>query len=144
MSASGTGLEPFRRCLDELDEQIARLLGERFQVCREVAAYKSEHEIPMMQPQRVAQVRERWLARGSSVDLPADFTADLFELLIGATCRMEDELMGTPEEERVPVPGAAPELSAAPDAAPSRPRLGHPRLTPARLGGGRRDGTRVG
>jgi 4-amino-4-deoxychorismate mutase len=87
------GLEPFRRRLDALDEQIARLLGERFQVCREVAHYKSAHDIPMMQPERVAQVRARYLERGAEAELPADFTSRLFELLIGATCRMEDELM---------------------------------------------------
>lgn len=103
------GLEPFRRRLDVLDEQIAELLGERFQVCREVARYKSEHEIPMMQPERVAQVRARYLQRGAQAALPADFTADLFELLIGATCRMEDELMGTPEHERVAAPAATSE-----------------------------------
>jgi chorismate mutase-like protein len=94
------GLDPFRQRLDELDEQIARLLGKRFEVCREVAEYKSEHDIAMMQPARVAEVRARYLARGAEVDLPQDFTAELFELLIAATCRMEDELMGTPEHER--------------------------------------------
>lgn len=88
-----SGLEPFRRRLDEIDDQIARLLGERFEICREVAVYKSEHEIPMMQPGRVEEVRGRYLARGAEVDLPADFTADLFDLLIAATCRAEDELM---------------------------------------------------
>ncbi len=48
-----SGLEPFRQRLDVIDDEIARLLGERFQICREVAVYKSEHEIPMMQPDRV-------------------------------------------------------------------------------------------
>ncbi|HEX3434188.1 MAG TPA: chorismate mutase [Solirubrobacteraceae bacterium] len=88
------GLEPFRRRLDELDEQIAQLLGERFDVCRDVARHKTEHGIAMMQPARVAEVRARYLARGADVDLPSDFTADLFDLIIAATCRMEDELMG--------------------------------------------------
>jgi chorismate mutase len=87
------GLEPFRRRLDAIDEQVARLLGERFEICREVAVYKSEHGIPMMQPNRVQIVRSRYLERGAAVDLPADFTADLFELLIAATCKAEDELM---------------------------------------------------
>jgi chorismate mutase len=95
-TAQTTGLGPFRGRLDELDEQIARLLGERFAVCREIALYKRAHEIPMMQPQRVVEVRERYLARGAEVELPADFTADLFELLIGATCKMEDELIAAP------------------------------------------------
>jgi chorismate mutase len=93
---SANGLESFRRRLDFLDGEIARLLGERFQVCRDVAHHKREHDIPMMQPERVVEVRERYLARGAEVNLPADFTAALFELLIDATCRMEDELIGKP------------------------------------------------
>jgi chorismate mutase len=91
-----SGLEPYRRRLDELDEQIAGLLGERFAICREIALYKRANEIPMMQPERVVAVRERYLARGAEVDLPADFTQALFELLIAATCKMEDELIDAP------------------------------------------------
>jgi 4-amino-4-deoxychorismate mutase len=91
--SDAAGLEPFRRRLDALDEQIARLLGERFATCREIALFKSEHEIPMMQPERVAAVRARYLARGAAVDLPGDFTKALFELMIAATCKMEDELI---------------------------------------------------
>lgn len=87
------GLGEFRDRLDPIDEEIARLLGERFQICREVAEFKTERGIPMMQPERVAEVRARYLARGAAVDLPEDFTAELFELLIGATCKLEDELM---------------------------------------------------
>ncbi|HET9197244.1 MAG TPA: chorismate mutase [Solirubrobacterales bacterium] len=90
---SDAGLEPFRRRLDEIDDAIAGLFGERLQICREVAAYKSEHGIPMMQPDRVNVVRERYLGRGAEHDLPPEFSADLFELLIGTTCRLEDELM---------------------------------------------------
>lgn len=88
-----SGLEPFRRRLDLLDAEIAGRLGERFAICREIALYKRRHDIPMMQPDRVAQVRARYLARGAQERLPADFIAQLFELLIGATCRMEDELI---------------------------------------------------
>jgi chorismate mutase len=86
-------LESFRERLNEIDDQIARLFGERFDVCRDVARYKSANDIPMMQPDRVVEVRARYLARGAAVDLPSDFSADLFELLIAATCRMEDEII---------------------------------------------------
>jgi chorismate mutase-like protein len=88
-----SGLEPYRRRLDEIDDEIARLLGERFDICREIALYKSAEGIPMMQPDRVAEVRARYLARGTEVGLPAEFSADLFDLLIAATCKAEDELM---------------------------------------------------
>ncbi len=94
---SVAGLEPYRRRLDELDELIARLLGERFQTCREIALYKREHDIPMMQPARVAEVRARYLARGADAGLPADYVQSLFELTIAATCKMEDELIDAPD-----------------------------------------------
>ncbi|MFL5897806.1 MAG: chorismate mutase [Solirubrobacterales bacterium] len=97
---SSNGLEPFRRRLDEIDESIARLLGERLDICREVAIYKSEHAIPMMQPQRVKIVRERYLSRGAEAGLPEEFSSDLFDLLIATTCRLEDELMDALAERR--------------------------------------------
>jgi chorismate mutase len=87
------GLAPFRARLDEIDAQLVDLLGERFQICREVAVHKSENEIDMMQPGRVEIVRARYLQHGAEVDLPGDFTAGFFDLMIDATCRAEDELM---------------------------------------------------
>jgi 4-amino-4-deoxychorismate mutase len=75
-----SGLEPFRQRLDELDEQIVELLGERFSTCREIAIYKRDNEIPMMQPERVVQVRLRYLTRGAHAGLPSDFA----EALAGA------------------------------------------------------------
>jgi 4-amino-4-deoxychorismate mutase len=103
------GLQPFRERLDVIDDEIARLLGERFQICREVAVYKSEHEIPMMQPDRVRIVRQRYLDRGAAARVPGDFSGDLFDLLIAATCREEDRLMDLMalEREREPERGRA-------------------------------------
>jgi 4-amino-4-deoxychorismate mutase len=90
------GLGRFRARLDFLDNEIARLLGERFDVCRKVALHKREHDIPMMQPERIIEVRERYMQRGAEANLPPDFTAALFELLIGASCKLEDELIDAP------------------------------------------------
>ena len=91
--AVADGLAPFRARLDQIDAQLVELLGERFQICREVAVHKAENEIEMMQPGRVEIVRARYLQQGAEVDLPADFTAGFFDLMIDATCRAEDELM---------------------------------------------------
>ena len=91
--AVAAGLAPFRARLDEIDAQLVDLLGERFQICREVAIHKAENEIDMMQPGRVEIVRARYLQHGAEVDLPGDFTAGFFDLMIDATCRAEDELM---------------------------------------------------
>jgi chorismate mutase len=91
------GLEPFRKRLDEIDGQVIELLCERFKVCREIAEHKREHEIPMMQPGRVEVVRERYVVGGALAGMPGGFAENLFELLIGATCQMEDELISSPD-----------------------------------------------
>jgi chorismate mutase len=97
--AVADGLAPFRTRLDEIDAQLVDLLGERFQICREVAVHKSENGIDMMQPGRVEIVRARYLQHGAEVDLPSDFTGTFFDFLIEATCRAEDELMERLEAE---------------------------------------------
>ncbi len=89
----GDDLRSYRDRLDVIDERIAELFGERFEICRAIAAYKSEHRIPMMQPDRVEEVRGHYVDRGARVGLPSAFTVRLFELLIEATCQMEDELI---------------------------------------------------
>jgi len=95
-----SSLEPFRERLDEIDARIIEALGERFQVCREIAEHKRTHEIPMMQPGRVEVVRERYAIGGALAGMPGGFAESLFELLIDATCRMEDELMAEPSEAK--------------------------------------------
>jgi 4-amino-4-deoxychorismate mutase len=98
--AAASGLAPFRAHLDRIDAQLVDLLGERFQICREVAVHKSEREIEMMQPGRVEIVRARYQQHGAEVDLPTDFTAAFFDLLIDSTCRVEDELIDRLARER--------------------------------------------
>jgi chorismate mutase len=94
-----SGLEPFRRRLDVLDEELTRLLGARFDIIREVASYKRANDIPMMQPDRITEIRARYLARGAELEIPPDFTASLFDLLIAASCKLEDELIDAPQQE---------------------------------------------
>ncbi len=116
---SENGLIRFRERLDPIDAEIARLLGKRFEVCREVAEYKSEHGIPMMQPERVAEVCARYIARGAAAGLPEEFSASLFELLIGATCKLEDELMG----EGAASPGGPGDAAAELPPGPQEPEM---------------------
>jgi 4-amino-4-deoxychorismate mutase len=86
-------LDEHRERLDRLDAELIETLGERFATCREIARYKSEHELPMMQPARAGHVRERYRTLGDAAGLPDGFAASLYQLIFTATCRMEDELM---------------------------------------------------
>jgi len=86
-------LQQFRRELDELDEQLLDVLSRRLAICREVAAYKAESGIPMMQEQRVAEVKARAAERGHGRGLRREFVLAIYELVIDEACQIEDEIM---------------------------------------------------
>jgi chorismate mutase-like protein len=83
----------FRRELDELDDQILDVLSRRLGICREVALYKAEAGIAMMQAGRVAQVKARAVAKGKTKGLSENFVLSLYEIVITEACRIEDEII---------------------------------------------------
>lgn len=83
-------MEGFRKELNEIDENIIELLGRRFEIIRSVGYYKKEQNIPMMQSNRVAQVKDRCATLGLQFELDADFIKNLYGIIIDEACRVED------------------------------------------------------
>jgi chorismate mutase-like protein len=92
-------LPRFRRELDELDEQILVVLSRRMNICREVALYKSEADIPMMQGDRIAQVKARAVAKGKANGLSESFVLSLYEIVITEACRIENEIIASSKRD---------------------------------------------
>lgn len=88
-----TDLTPFRDRLNVLDEQLIDILAERFGICREVAKYKKLHGVAMMQPARVEEVKNRNAAMGEKKGVDPRFVKDLYTLIIGEACRLEDDII---------------------------------------------------
>lgn len=86
-------LAQFRQEIDSLDTQIIEALGKRFEVCRQVAHFKKVNNIPMMQPGRVEQVKQRRQELGVQHSIDADFMLNLYSLIIQESCRIEDEII---------------------------------------------------
>ena len=86
----------FRRRIDAIDDRILGLLGERFAVIRDVAAFKAPRGLPAVIPERVAEVRERCAVQAQPHGLEPDFIRRLYTLIIDEACRLEDRLMAGP------------------------------------------------
>ncbi len=93
------GLKGYRLEINEIDEKIIELLGQRFQICRKVAGYKKENKIPMMQSNRVDEVKNRCADLGISHDIDPDFMRELYGKIIHETCRVEDTIIDAPESD---------------------------------------------
>jgi chorismate mutase len=95
-------LTGFRKALNLLDEELIRVLGQRYEICREVARHKREHGIPMMQPGRVAEVKERCASLAAEHRVNPEFVRRLFAMIIDEACRMEDEIIGDDQSQSRP------------------------------------------
>jgi 4-amino-4-deoxychorismate mutase len=87
-------LQDLRKQLDDLDHQLLALLGQRFEICRQVAQRKTQFAIPLMQPGRVKIVQDRAIAAAREHGFGEAFALDLYQRIIAEACRLEDELMG--------------------------------------------------
>ena len=88
-------LAPYRKRIDDLDDQIMELFSQRFDVVRDVADLKKEHNIPAVLKDRVDEVRERNATTGEAKGLDPEFIRRLYTLIIDEACELEDRLMGT-------------------------------------------------
>jgi chorismate mutase len=88
--AAPDSLETLRADLDRIDAEFLAALGARVDVCRSIAVYKREHGVPMMQPHRIGVVQHRAARFAEANGLDLTFMKQLYDLIIGETCRIED------------------------------------------------------
>lgn len=93
---SNDGLENLRLRLDRIDEKLLETLRERIACCSQIAFYKREHTVPLMQPHRIAVVQERAARYARKHGLSGPFLCQLYDLLIAETCRVEELIINEP------------------------------------------------
>jgi catechol 2,3-dioxygenase-like lactoylglutathione lyase family enzyme len=84
-----TSLADLRARIDELDQELVRILAARLEVCHEVARLKEQNDTPIIQPARVRTVldtRRQW-AIDAGVD--PDFAEQIVRVLLTETHRIE-------------------------------------------------------
>lgn len=86
-------LQAHRQRIDQLDDQIVRLLAERYGIIEEVAAIKAEHGIPSVLADRVTEVIERNAKSAAALGLDPDLVRRIYTLMIDEACALEDRLM---------------------------------------------------
>lgn len=93
-------MKPFRKRIDDLDDQIIDLMVQRTEIIREVADFKSKNDIPAVLQDRVDEVRERCAARAEAQGMDPEIIRTLYAALIKFSCDLEEELMAATSENR--------------------------------------------
>lgn len=85
-------LKPFRERIDALDKEIVDLLKKRVGIIREVAQVKYDHDIEAVLQYRVDEVRENAAQHAITKGLDGDLVRELYTILIGYSCDLEEEI----------------------------------------------------
>ncbi|MDE9535030.1 chorismate mutase [Xenorhabdus bovienii] len=84
-------ISEFRKQIDHIDDQIVELLGRRISIVRQVAKQKKTDTIPVMQHERVIEVKQRCSEKGLQYALRPEFVAQLYQSIIDEACRIEHD-----------------------------------------------------
>ncbi len=94
-------LSEFRTRIDAIDEKIVRLISERLGICSEVAHFKSENDIPMMQPERVQEVLVKRKRLADEFALNPALIENIYKLIVEEACVLEDEIIEELRKKRM-------------------------------------------
>ena len=86
-------LSDYRVQIDQIDRQLVQLFAQRMDVAANIAAYKKEHNLPVLDPVRE---RKKLLAVADlAPETMRDYTASLYMLLFELSRSYQNRLLGT-------------------------------------------------
>lgn len=86
-------LAALRKQIDELDNELMTLLTKRMRVSREIATYKKEHNMAVVQTGRYSEILEKRGAQGQLCGMDAEFIKKVFEAIHEESVRQQTELI---------------------------------------------------
>jgi len=76
-----SALDQLRQQINQLDEEVLQLLGRRMQVAEQIAHYKKENNITILQAGRWQEIMQRTLARAEELKLGREFITQYLDAL---------------------------------------------------------------
>lgn len=89
LETSDTGLAGLRQQLDETDDTLFFLLLRRMQISRQIGAFKREHNLPVLQEKRYAEVLSRRLAWARENNLDEEAVRRIMDAIHEESCRWQ-------------------------------------------------------
>lgn len=90
---STESLKILRQQIDELDNRLMELLTKRMRISREIAAYKKEHSMAVVQTARYSEILDKRAAQGVLCGMDADFIKSIYEHIHEESVRQQMEFM---------------------------------------------------
>jgi chorismate mutase len=83
-------IQKLRKKIDEIDESILRLLGERSEICRSIGLLKKEQGMPILDTYRENEVFSNIRAKASDFSLDADQVEAIFRQIVNMCSSVQE------------------------------------------------------
>ena len=93
-------LAALRKQIDELDNTIMDQLARRMAVSREIAEFKKQHNMTIVQTSRYSEILDRRGAQGLLNGMPTEFVKRIFEAIHSESVRQQIEILHGEEEKQ--------------------------------------------
>ena len=84
-------LSGHRERIDELDEQLIRLLAERFEITKAVGQFKAENDLPAADPEREQKQISRLHEIAQMAGMDPSFGEKVFRLIVDEVIRHHEK-----------------------------------------------------
>lgn len=82
-------LDDWRKKIDEIDDQLIKLLADRTAVVKKIGEEKAKLNLPALDEKRKQQVIEKWQDKAKKVNLSTDLIKDLYETIHDHAVRLQ-------------------------------------------------------
>jgi chorismate mutase len=93
-------LQPFRKQIDSIDDQILKLLAKRFGIVKKVAGIKKKHDIPAFLADRVNEVRDRNTKTAYKYGIDGELIRTIYTLIIYHSCVVEEAIKAAGKKKK--------------------------------------------
>ncbi len=86
-------LSSLRKQIDQMDDQLMDLLTKRMRISREIAQYKKEHNMGVVQTGRYSEILDKRGAQGSLCGMDTQFVKKVYEAIHEESVRQQMEII---------------------------------------------------
>jgi chorismate mutase len=88
-----SALEKLRAQINQVDDEIMLLLGNRMKIAEKIGIYKKENNITILQTNRWNEILERATAKGEKMGLSKDFIVKYFDAVHLESINRQNKVM---------------------------------------------------
>lgn len=82
----------YRAKINQLDQDLIKLLGQRMEAARAIGIYKMDHKMEVLQSNRFNEVLQKAIAAGATAGLSEAFIKELYEDIHKESIRQQEAL----------------------------------------------------